>query len=40
MLAFVNNCIAEMTVYQPVSGGFVRLAGEYVDEAFGFMAGQ
>merc|ERR1711981_442955 len=39
MLAFVNNCIAEMTVYQPVSGGFVRLAGEYVDEAFGFMAG-
>lgn len=23
----------------PVSGGFLRLAGEWVDEAFGFMAG-
>jgi amino acid transporter len=39
MLALVNNCIAEMTTYQPVSGGFIRLAGKYVDEAFGFMAG-
>lgn len=39
MLAFVNNCMAEMTVYQPVSGGFIRLAGKWVDEAFGFMAG-
>ena len=28
-----------MTVLQPVSGGFVRLAGKWVDEAFGFMAG-
>lgn len=39
MLGLVNNCIAEMTVLMPVSGGFIRLAGEWVDEAFGFMAG-
>lgn len=39
MLAFVNNCTAEMTTYMPVSGGFIRLAGKWVDEAFGFMAG-
>ncbi|SMY20671.1 unnamed protein product [Zymoseptoria tritici ST99CH_1A5] len=39
MLGLVNNCIAEMTVMMPVSGGFLRLAGEWVDEAFGFMAG-
>ncbi|PPJ50807.1 hypothetical protein CBER1_06487 [Cercospora berteroae] len=38
-LALVNNGIAEMTVLYPVSGGFVRLAGHFVDEAFGFMAG-
>jgi amino acid transporter len=28
-----------MTVLFPVSGGFIRLAGQFVDEAFGFMAG-
>ncbi|CAK4030571.1 probable amino acid transporters [Lecanosticta acicola] len=39
MLALVNNCIAEMTTMMPVSGGFIRLAGEWVDDAFGFMAG-
>lgn len=39
MLALVNNCIAEMTTYMPVSGGFIRLAGQWVDDAFGFMAG-
>jgi amino acid transporter len=39
MLGLVNNCIAEMTVMMPVSGGFLRLAGEWVDDAFGFMAG-
>ncbi|PNS21550.1 Proline-specific permease [Sphaceloma murrayae] len=39
MLGFVNNCIAEMIVLHPVSGGFVRLAGHFVDDAFGFMAG-
>lgn len=39
MMALVNNCIAEMTVHMPVTGGFVRLAGKWVDDAFGFMAG-
>jgi amino acid transporter len=39
MLGLVNNCAAEMTIYMPVSGGFIRLAGKWVDEAFGFMAG-
>jgi len=39
MLGLVNNCVAEMTVFMPVSGGFVRMAGKWVDEAFGFMAG-
>lgn len=38
-LGLVNNCIAEMTIQYPVSGGFIRLAGKWVDEAFGFMAG-
>ena len=38
-LGLVNNCIAEMTIQYPVSGGFIRLAGKFVDEAFGFMAG-
>lgn len=31
--------MAEMTVLHPVSGGFVRMAGKWVDEAFGFFAG-
>ncbi|CAG8306917.1 unnamed protein product [Penicillium salamii] len=39
ILACVNNCIAEMTVYHPVSGGFIRLAGKWVDDALGFMVG-
>ncbi|EXJ77572.1 hypothetical protein A1O3_09799 [Capronia epimyces CBS 606.96] len=39
LLGTVNNCIAEMIVLQPVSGGFIRLAGKWVDDAFGFMAG-
>ena len=38
-VALVNNCIAEMTVMMPVAGGFIRLAGEWVDESLGFMAG-
>jgi yeast amino acid transporter len=38
-VALVNNCMAEMIVFLPVTGGFIRLAGAYVDEAFGFMAG-
>ncbi|KIW95281.1 uncharacterized protein Z519_03865 [Cladophialophora bantiana CBS 173.52] len=39
MLGLVNNCMAEMTCLQPVSGGFIRMAGKWVDDAFGFMAG-
>ncbi|KAK0385692.1 hypothetical protein NLU13_6869 [Sarocladium strictum] len=39
ILGMVNNSIAEMTVYMPVSGGFVRLAGHWVDDALGFMVG-
>lgn len=39
VIACVNNCIAEMTVQFPVSGGFIRMAGHWVDDAFGFMAG-
>ena len=38
-VALVNNCMAEMISFLPVAGGFIRLAGQYVDEAFGFMAG-
>ncbi len=39
MVGMLNNCLAEMTTYMPVSGGFIRLAGKWVDEAWGFMAG-
>lgn len=39
VLALVNNSIAEMNTYMPVSGGFIRLAGNWVDDALGFMAG-
>lgn len=39
ILALVNNSVAEMTTYMPVSGGFIRLAGHWVDDALGFMAG-
>lgn len=39
LLGLVNNCLAEMVVYMPVSGSFVRMAGKWVDESFGFMAG-
>jgi amino acid transporter len=39
MLGLVNNSMAEMATYMPVSGGFIRMAGHWVDEAFGFMAG-
>lgn len=39
ILGLVNNSIAEMTVYMPVAGGFVRLAGHWVDDALGFMVG-
>ena len=39
MLGFTNNGLAEMTTYMPVAGGFIRLAGRWVDEALGFAAG-
>jgi amino acid transporter len=39
VLALVNNSIAEMQTYMPVSGGFIRLAGQWVDDALGFMVG-
>uniref|UniRef100_A0A8H7NLL1 Amino acid permease/ SLC12A domain-containing protein n=1 Tax=Bionectria ochroleuca TaxID=29856 RepID=A0A8H7NLL1_BIOOC len=39
MLGLVNNSMAEMSVYMPTTGAFIRLAGHWVDEAFGFMAG-
>lgn len=38
-LAMVNNCLAEMTTAFPVSGGYIRLAGKWVDDALGFMVG-
>ncbi|KAF4485721.1 carnitine transporter [Fusarium agapanthi] len=39
ILACVNNGVAEMSTYMPVSGGFIRLAGHWGDDALGFMAG-
>jgi amino acid transporter len=39
ILALVNNGVAEMNTYMPVSGGFIRLAGHWVDDALGFAAG-
>ena len=39
VLAMVNNSLAEMSTAYPVSGGFIRLAGKWVDEALGFMCG-
>lgn len=35
LLALVSNGLAEMTTFMPVSGGYIRLAGRWVDEAFG-----
>lgn len=39
VMGLVNNSMAEMATYMPVTGGFVRMAGRWVDEALGFMAG-
>ncbi|KAM5341567.1 hypothetical protein ACJ41O_014598 [Fusarium nematophilum] len=39
VLGLVNNSIAEMNTYMPVAGGFIRLAGHWVDDALGFAAG-
>ncbi|KAL5605994.1 hypothetical protein BROUX41_006213 [Berkeleyomyces rouxiae] len=35
----VTICMAEMVTYLPISSPFVRFAGRYLDEAFGFAAG-
>lgn len=39
LLGLVNNSMAEMATYMPVTGGFIRMAGHWVDEALGFTAG-
>lgn len=39
IMGLVNNSMAEMATYMPVSGGFIRMAGHWVDDALGFMAG-
>ncbi|KAF2175083.1 hypothetical protein K469DRAFT_743453 [Zopfia rhizophila CBS 207.26] len=39
ILGLVNNCMAEMAVFMPVTGAFIRMAGRWVDESFGFLAG-
>jgi yeast amino acid transporter len=39
VLALVNNSIAEMSTAYPVTGGFIRLAGHFCDDALGFMVG-
>ncbi|KAL2070280.1 hypothetical protein VTL71DRAFT_13306 [Oculimacula yallundae] len=39
IIAMVNNCMAEMATYMPVGASFIRHAGHWVDDAFGFMAG-
>ncbi|GJC89459.1 general amino acid permease AGP2 [Colletotrichum liriopes] len=39
MVGLVNNGMAEMCTYMPVTGSFIRMAGKWVDESFGFMAG-
>ena len=38
-LALINNCVAEMTCYMPVSSNFIRMAGHWVDDALGFCVG-
>lgn len=35
----LTMCLAEMVTYLPISSPFIRFAGRYVDEAFGFAAG-
>ncbi|KAI0475083.1 amino acid permease/ SLC12A domain-containing protein [Xylariaceae sp. FL0804] len=39
MVAMVNNSMAEMATYMPIGGSFIRMAGKWVDEALGFLAG-
>ncbi|ETN41613.1 uncharacterized protein HMPREF1541_03549 [Cyphellophora europaea CBS 101466] len=39
VMACITNSVAEMVVLYPVSGGFIRLASHFTDEALGFMVG-
>ncbi|KAI1171621.1 histidine permease [Nemania sp. FL0916] len=39
MVCLINNSLAEMVCYMPVSGSFIRMAGRWVDDALGFLAG-
>lgn len=39
MMGFVNNSMAEMAIYMPVSGSFIGMASHWVDESLGFLAG-
>ncbi|PYI02211.1 hypothetical protein BO78DRAFT_390474 [Aspergillus sclerotiicarbonarius CBS 121057] len=36
---FVNNALAEMTIFMPVSAAFIQHASVWVDSAWGFMIG-
>jgi len=35
----VTNSMSEMVTYLPISSPFIRFAGRFVDDAFGFAAG-
>ncbi|KAF2729598.1 hypothetical protein EJ04DRAFT_555986 [Polyplosphaeria fusca] len=39
ILASANSCMAEMSIFFPVVGGWVRMGSKWVDESYGFMAG-
>jgi amino acid transporter len=39
MLGLVNNSMAEIASYMPISGGFIRMAGHWVDESVSFWVG-
>ncbi|KAB2569663.1 General amino acid permease [Lasiodiplodia theobromae] len=39
MMGLVNSCLAEMVIFMPVSGSWMRMASKWVDEALGFTAG-
>ncbi|KAI1815119.1 histidine permease [Poronia punctata] len=39
MVCLINNSLAEMVCYMPVSGSFIRMSGRWVDDALGFLAG-
>lgn len=39
VMAQVNNALAEMTIFMPVSAAFIQHANVWVDQAWGFMIG-